>query len=222
MTRVLDMSKITQSRLFWAVLIITACLIVIPFSAHGVEILFDETRLQDIGIEPPEYGVPLAFSIDSSSPLGISYFVTLLKQKAYNIAKIGQGQISASDLGRADVLVILQPDSQERYSLSEVMAIQDFVRDGGSLFLSCGTSDSEHRRTEGGGISIAQAFGVVTPPYGVLWDASTHGSSSAHRKAISSLADHAITQGVHSFFCGRAYLGVQDTAAILATTDRDS
>ena len=220
MTRTLG-TGILENRHAWSLAVALVLLVTISLSVCGLEILFDETRLQEVDAGALQYDTRSVFSTKGTSPLGVSAFVKLLQQNAYNTSRIKRAPITAYDLSSTDMLIILAPDGKKSYSPSEVRAIQDFVRAGGGLFLSCSVPDDQDRKT-GGGTSIARAFGVVAPPYGVSFNTFIHSDLPASEKTISSLSDHAITQGVGSFYSGSAYMSVQSSASVLAKTESDS
>jgi len=122
--------------------------------------------------------------------------------------------LTASALRTKDLLIIGGPEhpwvfgrGDDKWSRTEVRAIQRFVARGGALFML------------GEGLGSAEEMSVVTAPYGITFSEDSVGDVTLSR---NDLTPHSLTEGVNEIVLGSVlksggkYLEVDEPAVVIA------
>lgn len=187
------------------------------------KVVFDETRLCKNAEGWYEN------RISETKWYGCSDFAEALRNGGFNVSKISTKPITYEKLEGYDVLIIFS--SVEDYSITEIDAIEKFVRNGGGLFLVCDSRIGDDKIVSFPTNSIAKRFGVTFAKNGDICDPTNHysynntiGSVISFKSCvkISDIEPHAITKYVSNFYFIRGtYIIDSGSSNILAYTDND-
>ena len=126
-------------------------------------------------------------------------FARLLQKDGY-VVEPQRGRFSRNDLDHAKILVIANALAEENttswtlptpsaFEASEIEAVRDWVRDGGSLLLI-----ADHMPFPGAAGALAAEFGVAMGN-GYVLDIDSEGGRMRFARSDGSLVDHPVTRG---------------------------
>lgn len=187
------------------------------FSIHPVsaqtddhKVLFDES-----GPYPGKF-----FTINNIGAFGSSGLAMLLQENGYSISRVTEKPLTPEKLSGYDVLII--NGNFRNYTDDEVNAINDFVKNGGGLFLvatSWGEIDGDQNFSFN---KIAHSFGVSFAYNEVITD-NEHYLFFKNYVTITDIRPSPITNNVSKFYnIVGTYINNPGTSTVVAYSDNDS
>jgi hypothetical protein len=182
------------------------------------QVLFDETRLQE-GSEGVYYN-----QISETASHGGWNFSKLLEDNNFHVSGISTGPITYKELKKYDVLIIFSSKDYSKvgdYSDDEIDAIENFVKEGGGLFL---TRESWRGAGEHGTGEIAKRFGVSFAKDGQICDPGDYYKKDMKNVVeIRNITKHAIKEGIFNFYLVKGtYISDTGSSDVLAYADSDA
>jgi len=153
---------------------------------NNPKILFDETG---------PYGKD--FTIYSIGPLGASSYANLLENNGFDVSKITDAPITSDKLKGVNVLIFMAPS--RNYTDDEIKSIDDFVRNGGGLFLLGDNWGQEDGGSDYAFNKLAQSFGVSYANNSLLLDSNNYYILTENPK-ITNISSSPITANVPEFY----------------------
>jgi hypothetical protein len=150
------------------------------------KILFDETG---------PYGK--YFTIYSIGPLGASSYANLLENNGFDVSKITDAPITSDKLKGVNVLIIMAP--ARNYTDDEIKSIDDFVRNGGGIFLLGDNWGQEDGGSDYAFNRLAQSFGISYANNSLVLDPNNYFILTENPK-ITNITSSPITANVPEFY----------------------
>ncbi len=150
------------------------------------KVLFDETG---------PYGKD--FTIYSIGPLGASSYANLLQNNGFTVSKITNAPISDESLKGVNVLVVMAP--ARNYTDNEINTINNFVKNGGGLFLLGDNWGNEDGGSDYAFNKLAKSFGVAYANNSLVLDSSNYFILTENLK-ITNISSSPITSNVSEFY----------------------
>lgn len=178
----------------------------------GYKVLFDETKLQE-SREGGYYN-----QISETAWYGGWNFSKTLEDNGFSVSSLSIEPITYEKLKKYNVLIIF---SRRDYSEDEIDAIENFVEDGGGLFLVCDfwRGEEEYETNK-----IAKRFRVSFAKDGQICDPIDY--YRVGMKDVIAIYDiklHAITEGIYSFYLVKGtYIIRPGSSNVLASADNDA
>lgn len=175
-----------------------------------IKVLFDETAPY-----PGNF-----FTINNIGAFGGSGFANLLQSNGYSVSRLSDQPVTPEKLQGYDVFVVL--GNYRNYTSEEVTAINDYVRDGGSLFLVATSWGNDNGGANFGYNQISQSFGVSFENNTVISD-NDHYLFFKNYVNVNDIRPSPITNNVSSiYFILGTYLKNPGNSTVVAYTDNDS
>ena len=153
---------------------------------NNPKVLFDETG---------PYGKD--FTIYSTGPYGASSYANLLQNNGFTVSKITNAPISDESLKGVNVLIVMAP--ARNYTDNEINTINNFVKNGGGLFLLGDNWGNEDGGSDYAFNKLAKSFGVSYANNSLVLDSSDYFILTENLK-ITNISSSPITTNVSEFY----------------------
>jgi len=169
-----------------SLLLSTLTIATVAAAQNNPKVLFDETG---------PYGKD--FTIYSIGPLGASTYANLLQNNGFTVSKITDEPITPDSLKGVKVLIVMAP--ARNYTDDEINTIDNFVKNGGGLFLLGDNWGTEDGGSDYAFNKLAKSFGVAYANNTLLLDSSNYFILTENPK-ITNISSSPITTNVPEFY----------------------
>lgn len=153
---------------------------------NNPKVLFDETG---------PYGKD--FTIYSIGPLGASSYANLLQNNGFTVSKITESPITSDSLKGISILIVMAP--ARNYTDDEINTIDNFVKNGGGLFILGDNWGNEDGGSDYAFNKLAKSFGVAYANNSLLLDSNNYFILTENPK-ITNISSNPITTNVPEFY----------------------
>jgi eukaryotic-like serine/threonine-protein kinase len=179
-------NKLLVLFLFLLLFSVTLTVSTVAAAQNNPKVLFDETG---------PYGKD--FTIYSIGPLGASSYANLLQENGFTVSKITESPITDDNLKDINVLIVMAPE--RNYTDDEIKTINNFVANGGGLFLLGDNWGNEDGGTDYAFNKLAKSFGVEYANNSLLLDSNNYFILTENPK-ITNITSSPLTANVPEFY----------------------